>query len=232
MNIVFGNLAGDFNQYFVPGSGLSEQTFKDAVNRNRRVMHSSFIPSANTTQPIYRLLVHWQICPDLYLHGTPTSPKVESSLTPKQICFRLMSLQASAALRLEYLQALFASPISKLDEISAGTVTNTITSLSNQIQQSISDRLAILFQSLALLVAAYAIAFRYSWALTLVVSAAILFVVIGFSVTVPFIVKAQQRVDKADDKHISIAADVLGSICTRAFPRCRTAIGQKALLVD
>ncbi|KAL4787136.1 P-loop containing nucleoside triphosphate hydrolase protein [Aspergillus varians] len=130
------------------------------------------------------------------------------------VSFRLISLKASAALRLEYLESLFSLPISKIDEISSGTVTHAITSLSNQIQQSVSDRLAILFQSLALLVAAYAIAFRFSWALTLVVSAAILFVILGFSVTVPFFVKAQHRVDEADQKHASIAADVLASTRT------------------
>lgn len=98
--------------------------------------------------------------------------------------------------------------------MSVGTVTHAITALSNTIQQSVSDRLAILFQSLALLIAAYAIAFRYSWALTLVVSAAIVFVILGFSLTMPFLVKAQQSVDKADEKHAALAAEVFGSIRT------------------
>jgi ABC-type multidrug transport system fused ATPase/permease subunit len=117
-------------------------------------------------------------------------------------------------LRLEYTTALFAQPISRLDEISVGTITNSITGLSNTIQQSVSDRLAILFQSLALLVSAYAIAFKYSWALTLVVSTAILFVLIGFSLTVPFLVKIQRNVDKADNHHASVAGDVFASIRT------------------
>jgi ABC-type bacteriocin/lantibiotic exporter with double-glycine peptidase domain len=105
-------------------------------------------------------------------------------------------------------------PISKLDEISVGSVSNAITAQSNTIQQSVSDRLAILFQSLALLVAAYAIAFRYSWALTLVVSSAILFVVLCFCLTVPFLIKGQQHIDEADNKHASIAADAFSSIRT------------------
>ncbi|KAL5362551.1 P-loop containing nucleoside triphosphate hydrolase protein [Aspergillus floccosus] len=112
------------------------------------------------------------------------------------VTFRLISLKASATLRVEYLESLFSLPISRLDEISSGTLTHAITSLSNQIQQS------------------YAIAFRYSWALTLVVSSAILFVLLGFSVTVPFFIKAQHRVEEADQKHASIAADVLASVRT------------------
>ncbi|KAJ5154014.1 ABC transporter integral membrane type 1 [Penicillium coprophilum] len=158
MNIVFGQLVGTFNEYFVPGSGITEQSFKSAVNKD--------------------------------------------------------SLRASGALRLEYTQALFSLPVSKLDEMSVGTVTHAITALSNTIQQSVSDRLAILFQSLALLISSYAIAFRYSWALTLVVSAAILFVILGFSLTVPFLVKTQQSVDQADEKHAALAAEVFGSVRT------------------
>ncbi|KAF9237483.1 hypothetical protein DTO013E5_10125 [Penicillium roqueforti] len=183
MNIVFGQLVGKFNQYFIPGSGITEQSFKSSVNQDSLYIVYLFIGKFCLT----------------YI---------------SMICFRLTSLRASGALRLEYTQALFSLPMSKLDEMSVGTVTHAITALSNTIQQSVSDRLAILFQSFALLVAAYAIAFRYSWALTLVVSAAIVFVVLGFSLTMPFLVKAQQSVDKADEKHAALAAEVFGSIRT------------------
>jgi ABC-type multidrug transport system fused ATPase/permease subunit len=117
-------------------------------------------------------------------------------------------------LRLEYIESLFSQPITTLDQVSVGTVTNTITTLSNSIQQSISDKLAILFQSLALLITAYIIAFKYSWALTLVTSSALLFIVIACSITIPIIAQIQQKVDKADGKHSSIAAEVFGSIRT------------------
>ncbi|KAL6231862.1 hypothetical protein BDW75DRAFT_31362 [Aspergillus navahoensis] len=130
------------------------------------------------------------------------------------LCFRMISLKASSALRLSYMFSLFSQPVSKLDSISVGSVTNTITSLSNTMQQSVSDRLAMLFQSIALLIAAYAVAFRYSWALTLVVSSAILFVVLAFSVTLPIMISGQRSVDRADEQHASIASEVFGSIRT------------------
>ncbi|KXG51540.1 ABC transporter, integral membrane type 1 [Penicillium griseofulvum] len=183
MNIVFGQLVGTFNSYFVPGSGITEQAFKSSVNQDSLYIVYLFIGKFCLTYT-------------------------------SMLCFRLISLRASGALRLEYTQALFSLPVSKLDEMSVGTVTHAITALSNTIQQSVSDRLAILFQSLALLIAAYAIAFRYSWALTLVVSAAILFVILGFSLTMPFLVKAQQGVDQADEKHAALASEVFGSIRT------------------
>lgn len=112
------------------------------------------------------------------------------------------------------MQALFAQPIGKLDEVSVGTVTNTITTLSNTIQQSISDKLAILFQSLALLITAYVIAFKYSWALTLVTSSSLLFILICCMFIMPAMTKVQQRVDKADEQHSSISAEVFSSIRT------------------
>ncbi|KAL2836897.1 P-loop containing nucleoside triphosphate hydrolase protein [Aspergillus pseudodeflectus] len=183
MNIIFGDLVGDFNEYFIPGSDTTESEFKDAVSTS-----SLFI--------VYLFIGRFVLT---YV---------------SMFSFRMISLKASSALRLQYMQALFAQPVSKLDEISVGTVTNTITGLSNTMQQSVSDRLAILFQAIALLISAYAIAFRYSWALTLVVSSAILFVVLGFSLTVPILVRGQRDVDLADEKHASIAADVFGSIRT------------------
>lgn len=35
MNIVFGQLVGNFNEYFIPGSGITEQSFKSSVNQDR-----------------------------------------------------------------------------------------------------------------------------------------------------------------------------------------------------
>ncbi|RDW84076.1 ABC transporter ATP-binding protein [Aspergillus mulundensis] len=183
MNIIFGNLVGDFNEYFIPDSGVTESQFKSTVSKNSLYLVYLFIGKFVLTY-IYML------------------------------SFRMVSLKASSSLRLSYMSSLFSQPVSKLDAISIGSVTNTITALSNTMQQSVSDRLAMLFQSIALLIAAYAIAFRYSWALTLVVSSAILFVVLAFGVTVPILVSGQRGVDLADEKHASIASEVFGSIRT------------------
>ncbi|RAH47361.1 ABC transporter ATP-binding protein [Aspergillus brunneoviolaceus CBS 621.78] len=183
MNIVFGNMVGEFNGYFTDDSSTTEAEFKSAISKLSLYIVYLFIAKfALTYFSMY--------------------------------CFRVIGLRVSGTLRLRYMHALFAQPISKLDLVSVGTVTNTITTLSNSIQQSISDKLAILFQSLALLVAAYVIAFRYSWALTLVTSAALVFIFAVCFVAVPMMTKIQRQVDKADEKHSSIAAEVIGSIRT------------------
>ncbi|KAJ0417263.1 P-loop containing nucleoside triphosphate hydrolase protein [Aspergillus carlsbadensis] len=131
-----------------------------------------------------------------------------------KVCFRYVGLQASSTLRLKYIRALFDQPVSKLDKMASGTVINAIISSSNTIQQSISDRLATLFQTVTLLITAYAIAFHYSWHLTLVVSSAILFIAICMSITTPILVRLLHGINEAEDKHMSIATDVFSSIRT------------------
>lgn len=79
---------------------------------------------------------------------------------------------------------------------------------------SISDKLHGLFMSLALTIAAYAIAFRYSWAMTLVTSSAILFVLIVYSISTPIVIKLLEKVVKADEKAASVAGEVFASIRT------------------
>ncbi|KAL2816532.1 P-loop containing nucleoside triphosphate hydrolase protein [Aspergillus granulosus] len=131
-----------------------------------------------------------------------------------KVCFRYVGLQASSTLRLKYIHALFDQPVSKLDEMAPGTVINAIISSSNTIQQSIADRLATLFQTVTLLITAYAIAFHYSWHLTLVVSSAILFIAICMSITTPILVRLLHGIHEAEDKHMSIATDVFSSVRT------------------
>ncbi|KAG5304367.1 ABC multidrug transporter [Histoplasma capsulatum G186AR] len=129
-------------------------------------------------------------------------------------CLRMTGIRISARLRLSYLQALFNQPISVFDTLPVGRPTNTITTSSNTIQAGISDKLAILVQSLALVISAYAVAFRFSWSLTLVASASILFISILYSLLVPIYVKLQKKVEQADEKASSIAGEALGSIRT------------------
>lgn len=126
----------------------------------------------------------------------------------------MTGIRISARLRLSYLQALFNQPISVFDTLPVGRPTNTITTSSNTIQAGISDKLAILVQSLALVISAYAVAFRFSWSLTLVASSSILFISILYSLLVPIYIKLQKKVEQADEKASSIAGEALGSIRT------------------
>ena len=126
--------------------------------------------------------------------------------------YRMVGLRLSAKLRLEYLRALFALPVSVLDTLPSGQASNTITTTANVLQIGISEKLGIILQFTALLLTAIIIAFKYSWSLTLV-TCSILLVIIGvYAVMVPIIIKMTKEVEHADGKAASIAGEVLGSI--------------------
>ena len=126
----------------------------------------------------------------------------------------MIGIRVSAAVRIAYLDALFSQPISVLDKMPQGKPTDLITNSANTVQLGVSDRLAMLVQSLALVIGAYVVSFKYSWQLTLVSSSCMLFIVIIYSVLVPIFIKRQQSVDHAEEKASTIASDVFGSIRT------------------
>jgi ABC-type bacteriocin/lantibiotic exporter with double-glycine peptidase domain len=126
----------------------------------------------------------------------------------------MCGIKISATLRLEFLRALFKQPISALDEIDMGKPATTITTSANTIQAGISDKLAGFVQSLSLLISAYAIAFRYSWSLTLIGTSALVFMIMVYGTVVPFYIKFQKRMELADEKASAIAAESFGTIRT------------------
>lgn len=125
---------------------------------------------------------------------------------------RIIGIRISAAIRLEYLRALFVQSISVLDTLPPGSAAGTITAQANLLQIGISEKLGTFLQSIALLVASYAIAFTYSWKLTLVTSSILVFVIAVYGAIVPFMVKFQKSKDHTDQKAIGIASEVISSI--------------------
>ena len=126
----------------------------------------------------------------------------------------MISIRVSATVRLAYFNALLAQPISALDKYPAGEVTNAITSATNTIQLAISDKLALLVQTIALVISAFVIAFKYSWALTLVSGSSMLFVLLVFGAIVPPFIVRLRRVEKAEEQASGIASEVFASIRT------------------
>ena len=126
----------------------------------------------------------------------------------------MTGIRVSAALRLAYLKALFAQPISVLDKLPSGQTTDLITTQSNTIQTGISDKLAILVQSAALIISAYIIAFVRNWTLTLLSSSTMLFIAIVYSFLTPGWIKMENSLRHANEKASTIAGEVFGAIRT------------------
>ncbi|OAA43168.1 MDR efflux pump ABC3 [Metarhizium rileyi] len=129
-----------------------------------------------------------------------------------KLCFRMIGIRLSSAIRLHYLQALFAQSIHVLDSMPPGYATTTITSTSNTLQLGISEKLGVFVEFSATIVAAIVVAFSYNWLLTLVTASSILFIAFTVSILLPFIVKGNARVTKAEAKAAAVASEAMASI--------------------
>jgi ABC-type bacteriocin/lantibiotic exporter with double-glycine peptidase domain len=124
----------------------------------------------------------------------------------------MVSIRVSAAIRLAYLKALFSQPISVLDTLPPGQTAAIITITAHILQIGISEKLSMLLQSISLVITALVIAFHYNLPLTLVTSSGLLFIVVFYCITIPFLVKMMKEVEHADRMSSSIASEVFGSI--------------------
>ncbi|KHN96250.1 MDR efflux pump ABC3 [Metarhizium album ARSEF 1941] len=109
-------------------------------------------------------------------------------------------------------KALFAQSIHVLDSMPPGYATTTITSTSNTLQLGISEKLGVFVEFSATIIAAIVIAFTYNWLLTLVTASSILFIASTVSILLPFIVKGNTRVTKAEGKAAAVASEAMASI--------------------
>ncbi|CAG8982627.1 hypothetical protein HYALB_00006022 [Hymenoscyphus albidus] len=181
MNIIFGSLVGDFNNYFVPGSGVTRQQFNRSLNKQ-------------TLYIVYLFIGRWSLS---YI---------------SMYIFRVVGIRMSAKIRLHYLQALFALPISVIDTLPTGQASNTITTTANVLQIGISEKLGMIFQFSALVCTALIIAFIYSALLTVVTASIIVFLALVYGILVPIILKHEKEVQFADEKAASIAGETLSSV--------------------
>lgn len=133
-------------------------------------------------------------------------------MTIPQFGFRIVSIRISAAMRLAYLNSLFCQPISVLDTLPSGQTAAILTITTNILQIGISEKLSMLLQSITLVLTALIIAFQYSWALTLVTSSGLAFIVISYGLTIPPSIRMMKEVEHADRMSASIANEAFGAI--------------------
>ncbi|KAF2747820.1 P-loop containing nucleoside triphosphate hydrolase protein [Sporormia fimetaria CBS 119925] len=118
----------------------------------------------------------------------------------------------SAALRLAYLRATFAQPVSTIDTVSPGKVSTRITTSSNTIQLAISQQFALLFQALSFTVGLYIVSFAKSWLLTFVASAGLPFILIIYSLLMPVYLKMHKVTEDYHEDASAHAYEIFSSI--------------------
>lgn len=103
--------------------------------------------------------------------------------------FRCVGTRLSAKIRLLYLRALFNQSVSTLDLLPSGEAANLITGGANTLQIGITDKVGMFFQFMALIIGSVAVAFKYSWQLTLVTSSAVVVTLLIFGFISPMFLK-------------------------------------------
>ncbi|CAI6334085.1 unnamed protein product [Periconia digitata] len=181
MNVVFGQLVGDFTNYFMPNTTVTRQEFQASVNSSALLITYIFIA---------RFFLSY------------------ISL----FSIRISGLRISAALRLAYLKATLAQPVSVMDTISPGKISTRITTSSNTIQVGISQHFAMMFQSLAFTIGLYVVAFIKSWALTLIASVALPFILILYGAIIPPFFKLHKLTEEHHESASSLAFEMFSSI--------------------
>ncbi|KAG9518462.1 ABC transporter, partial [Aureobasidium melanogenum] len=181
MNVVFGQLTGQFSDYYKESSTLTRHDFDRILNRQALYIMGLFIG-------------RWGLN------------------AINKYCFRMIGIRLSSAIRLHYMQSLFAQSIHVIDSMPAGAPATAITATTNTLQLGISERLGTLLQYVATIVAAIIIAFVWSWDLALVTSSLILYIVVVAAVLMPLILKGQTTTLKAEEEGTAVASEALGQI--------------------
>ncbi|TLS25983.1 hypothetical protein PpBr36_07704 [Pyricularia pennisetigena] len=135
-----------------------------------------------------------------------------ASIGAGTFCFRLIGIRMSAAIRLDFLEALFAQSIHVLDSMPSGSAAGTITGTANTLQLGISEKLGTFLEFTSLIVTALIVAMTWSWELTLITSTVIFFLGLVIGTILPFIIKRTSKQTKAEAKATSVASEAFNSI--------------------
>ncbi|TVY16236.1 ABC transporter BEA3 [Lachnellula arida] len=183
MNIVFGQLVAAFGSLYDPYTYTSHTKANFIHTINQNVLYMVYLFAG-------RLVLDYVA----------------------MLGFRMVSLRISAAMRLAYMKALFAQPLSTLDVLPPGQTASIITITANVLQIGISEKFSTFIQSSTLVIAAMVIAFIYSAILTLVTCSGLVFIATFYFGTVTYLVKGMKQVEHADRMSSSVASEAFGSI--------------------
>ncbi|KAF0330133.1 ABC transporter [Colletotrichum asianum] len=181
MNILFGQLVGQFTEFFQPNSTLTTSDFEHLLNRQALLIMALF-------------LGRWLL----------------NSIN--KFCFRMIGIRLSSAVRLHYVQSLFAQSIHTIDSMAPGAPATAITTTSTTLQIGISERLGTFLQFTGTILTALIIAFIWSWDLTLVTSSLLLYITLILAIVLPRVVKGQTETLVADMQGTAVASEALGGI--------------------
>ncbi|KAK6207725.1 ABC transporter [Colletotrichum tabaci] len=142
-----------------------------------------------------------------------------------KFCFRMIGIRLSSAVRLHYIQSLFGQSVHVLDSMAPGAAASTITGTANVLQIGISEKLGTFMEFNGTIWCAIAVAFVWSWRLTLVTFSIVIFILVVVSIFLPFIVRLQDQQAKSEARANGVASESFSSI------RMLTACGARDSMV-
>jgi ABC-type bacteriocin/lantibiotic exporter with double-glycine peptidase domain len=99
-----------------------------------------------------------------------------------------------------------------VDAVPPGTIASRITASSNTIQMGISQQFAIFLQALALIIGAYIVAFSKAWLLTFVASASLPFIIIVYTIILPYFVRWFTDAARYGEQASALSFEIFASI--------------------
>ncbi|KAI5781280.1 P-loop containing nucleoside triphosphate hydrolase protein [Geopyxis carbonaria] len=126
--------------------------------------------------------------------------------------FTITATRMTRSLRLEYVRATLRQETAYFDKCSPGSVATAISTNANLIQTGLGEKVGLASQGLAMLIAAFVVAFTQSWKLTLVTITTMPAVVILVGITVTIDQKLEAKILEAQSKAGGLAEEVLGSV--------------------
>ncbi|KAL8411164.1 hypothetical protein RB596_000706 [Gaeumannomyces avenae] len=125
--------------------------------------------------------------------------------------FRMSSLRMSAAVRLEYMRAVFSMRVSMLDTLAPGQTAAVITILASTLQQGVAENVAVLLQAVSLVGSGLVVSLLYSWELTLVTGSGLVLIAAVYAATTPMLVRAMNQVQRCEIAAAAVASEVFSS---------------------
>lgn len=98
-------------------------------------------------------------------------------------CFGISGIRATQAFRQRFIKAVIRQDIAYIDSCSLGSITTTISTNVDMVENGITEKIGSLIQAISMLVAGFVVAFTQQWKLTLVVATTLPVLFAGFYIT-------------------------------------------------
>ena len=128
------------------------------------------------------------------------------------VSFTLTATRATRAIRYAYIQSLLRQDISYFDTCTPGSVATSISNNADMIQSGLSEKVGSATQGVAMLTAAFVVAFSQGWKLTLVVATTLPATVLAIGITVALDAKLEAKILAIYAKAGGLVEESLGSI--------------------